>query len=297
MMTRMDYREWRAALQDLVSQGLRDHRAAKVAAALGAEVARVANEPTRPVTAGPPAPPTTEPGPPVLEVTTPVLGVDGCAEGWVGVCLRPDLPPTVLVGSSVAALLDLARTTGPVGVVAIDIPIGLPDSSGRRADALARQELPGKGPSVFTTLTRAAYQAETYAEAREANVAATGGASASAQAYALAPKILEVDAWVRARPGAVVIEVHPELSFARITGAPVLARKKDADGVAARREALAQVGLVAPPFYRGSGFAEDDLLDACAAAWSALRHAQGLSESFPAEPEVFADGLPAAIRV
>ncbi len=298
----MDYREWRAALEELVNQGLRDHRAAKVAAALGAESARVAKAPTRPVTAGPPSPASSpspeEPAPDLgLTVTTPVLGVDACAGGWVGVCLRPDLPPTVLTGATVAALLDLARTTGPVSLVAVDIPIGLPDSGSRRADALARAELPGKGSSLFTTLTRAAYQAETYADAREANVAATGGASASAQAYALRAKILEVDAWVRSRPGVEVIEVHPELSFARMAGAPLASRKKDADGVAARRDALAGAGLVAPPWFRGSGFAEDDLLDACAAAWSAVRHSQGRSESFPAAPEVFTDGIPAAIRV
>jgi predicted RNase H-like nuclease len=53
---------------------------------------------------------------------------------------------------------------------------------------------------------------------------------------------------------------------------------------------------VAPPWFRGAGFGEDDLLDACAAAWTAVRHSRGLSESFPEVPEVFSDGLPAAIR-
>ena len=91
--------------------------------------------------------------------------------------------------------------------------------------------------------------------------------------------------------------MHPEISFARMAGAPVLARKKDADGVRARREALAAHGIVAPPWFRGAGFGEDDLLDACAAAWSAVRHSLGVSESFPATPEVFSDGIPAAIRV
>ncbi|MFL6059714.1 MAG: DUF429 domain-containing protein, partial [Marmoricola sp.] len=229
--------------------------------------------------------------------TAPVLGVDACAGGWVGVCLRPGDPPAVLTGAGIAALGELARTTGPVSVVAVDIPVGLPDAGSRQADALARAELPGKGSSVFTTLTRAAYQAETYAEAREANIAATGGASASAQAYALRAKILEVDAWLRGRPGVEVVEVHPELSFARMAGEPVLARKKDSDGVAARRALLSAAGLTAPPWFRGSGFGEDDLLDACAAAWSAVRHSQGVSESLPEVPEVFSDGIPAAIRV
>ena len=60
---------------------------------------------------------------------------------------------------------------------------------------------------MLTTLTRSAYEAETYEAARAANLAATEGrASASAQAYALRAKILDVDAWARARPGIAVVE-------------------------------------------------------------------------------------------
>lgn len=227
----------------------------------------------------------------------PVLGVDACPAGWVGVLIGPEGRPTVHVAASISALVALVRENAEPAVVAIDIPIGLPDSGGRLADAEARRQLAGKGSSIFTTLTRAAYEAPTYEQARAANIATTGGASASAQAYALGPKILDVDGWVRADPGTTVIEVHPELSFARMAGAPILARKKDADGVAARRAALLAEGLVAPAWFRGSGFGEDDLLDACAAAWSAARHDQGLTESFPAEPELFRDGIPAAIHV
>jgi predicted RNase H-like nuclease len=295
-MGAMSYPEWRRALEEVVSAGLREHRAAQVAAALSAEAARVAKAPSGTPSAGPPAPATTDPL--ALVVTAPVMGVDACAAGWVGVVLRPDLPPAVLVSATTAGLLDLARETGPVSVMAVDIPIGLPDATARQADALARAALPGKGSSVFTTLTRAAYLAPTYEEARAANLAATGGErSASAQAHALRHKILEVDAWLRTEPAVEVIEVHPELSFARIAGAPLVTRKKDPAGAAARRAALASVGLVAPPFYRGAGFAEDDLLDACAAAWSAARYARGVAESLPPTPEVFSDGIPAAIRV
>ena len=235
--------------------------------------------------------------PPVLAPDAPVLGVDACRGGWVGVVIDPDRRTSVFTASTITSLVALVRESFDVAVVAIDIPIGLPDSSGRRADAEARQQLVGKSSSIFSTPTRAALEAPTYAEGRAANVAATGGTSVSAQAYALREKVLQVDEWVRGRPGVEVLEVHPELSFARMAGAPVLASKKDADGVRARREALAAHGIVAPPWFRGAGFAEDDLLDACAAAWSAVRHSHGLSESFPATPEVFSDGIPAAIRV
>lgn len=236
--------------------------------------------------------------PPVLRPPAPVLGVDACPAGWVGVVLDPTLRASVFVAADIAGLVALVREQHDVPVVAIDIPIGLPDSGGRLADAEARRVLVGKSSSVFSTPVRSALEAATYAEAREANLAATDGrTSVSAQAYALRGKVLDVDAWVRSGAGAQVIEVHPEVSFARMAGGPVLARKKDPDGVRARRGALAAHGIVAPPWFRGAGFGEDDLLDACAVAWTAVRHSLGESESLPAEPEVFSDQIPAAIWV
>ena len=235
---------------------------------------------------------------PVLSPEAPVLGVDACPGGWVGVVLDTTRRASVFVAADIAGLVALVRETQPVSVVAVDIPMGLPDSTGRLADAEARKQLVGKSSSLFSTPVRAALEAESYAAAREANLAATGGrTSVSAQAYALREKVLQVDAWVRSGPGVAVVEVHPEVSFARMAGAPVLASKKDPGGVRARREALAAHGIVAPPWFRGAGFGEDDLLDACAAAWTAVRHSLGASESFPATPEVFSDGIPAAIWV
>jgi predicted RNase H-like nuclease/ADP-ribose pyrophosphatase YjhB (NUDIX family) len=235
--------------------------------------------------------------PPVLAPDAPVLGVDACRSGWVGVVLDTDRRASVFVAATIAELVELVRETYDVVVVAVDIPIGLPDTGGRLADAEARKVLVGKASSVFSTPVRAALEASTYEAGRAANLAATDGrTSVSAQAYALREKVLQVDAWVRGRPGAEVVEVHPEVSFARMAGAPLLARKLDPDGVRARREALAAHGIVAPPWFRGAGFGEDDLLDACAAAWTAVRHSRGLSESFPEVPEVFSDQISAAIR-
>lgn len=274
--------DWRTRLERLLAEAVAAHGPEPVRAALLAEADRLSGTP----------------GPMPLVVDIPVLGVDACRSGWVGVLLAPGRPPAVLAAATIAALVDLARESADLAVVAIDIPIGLPDAGARQADILARQALTGKASSVFTTLTRAAYTAETYEQGRAENLAATAGLrSASAQAYALRTRILDVDAWVRTRPTLAVVEVHPELSFARIAGAPILTPKKDADGLRARRAALAAVGLVAPAWYRGSGFGEDDLLDACAAAWTAVRHARGEAESLPPEPEVFSDGIPAAIWV
>jgi len=279
----MTSQDWRHELRELLGRGVEASGAGEVIEVLTAELVALGESET---------------ATPVLHPSAPVLGVDACIAGWVGVLVSPDGRLTVHVSAGIDTLVQHVRESADPAVVAIDIPIGLPDTGGRQADVLARKALPGKSSSVFSTLTRSAYQADTYAGGREASLEATDGASsASAQAWALGPKILQVDAWVRSGPGTIVIEVHPELCFARIVGEPVLVAKKTPEGVALRREALARSGIGAPAWFSGSGFAEDDLLDACAAAWTAARHADGRSEALPDPPEVFSDGIPATIRV
>ena len=91
-----------------------------------------------------------------------------------------------------------------------------------------------------------------------------------------------------------VVEVHPELSFARLAGAPLPDRKRTPVGVERRRRLLAGAGIVLPG-EPGRGVAEDDLLDAAAAAWTASRVAPGEADPRPDPPEVFSDGWPCAI--
>jgi predicted RNase H-like nuclease len=230
-----------------------------------------------------------------------VLGVDGCRGGWVGALwLAGWAEPVVLAAPDFGTLVREAtravRGTRGIRVVAVDIPIGLPDTGAREADRLARRALPGRASSVFPTLARRAYEAEDYACARAVSVALTG-TSASAQAYALGRKVLEVDAWVRAHPDTRVIEVHPEVCFAAMNGqTPLPARKKTLLGLAVRRDLLAAEGMEVPDLpasLRGVG--HDDLVDACAAAWTARRAAAGLARPLPDPPQFFSDGIPAAI--
>ncbi|MEO5744584.1 MAG: DUF429 domain-containing protein [Terracoccus sp.] len=230
-----------------------------------------------------------------LEVTVPVLGVDGCRGGWVGAVLEPGAPrPRIAVAQGITELVETVRTSLGVAVVGIDIPIGLPDNTVRRADGLARKAIPGKASSVFPTLTRAAYSAPDRAAADAVNRSRCGQ-GVGAQAFALRDKIVEVDAWVRSRPTVTVIEVHPELSFAAIAGSPIRPNKKSDAGRSARLAALHSVGIASPSVLSGSGYAADDVLDACVVAWTAARHANGAATSLPAVPERFSDGIPAAI--
>ncbi len=231
-----------------------------------------------------------------IEVTVPVLGVDGCPGGWVGALLVPGAPrPRVVVAPTIEALVEAVRAEVDVQVVGIDIPIGLPDRSIRQADVLARRQLPGRASSVFTTLTRPAYLATDRAAADAVN-RGLSGQGVGAQAFALRAKILEVDTWLHSRPTVDVVEVHPEVSFATMAGGP-LPSKRTAEGQQARLAALAAAGVAGPSVLKGTGYAPDDVLDACAVAWSAHRRATGEARWLPDPPEVFSDGIRAAIII
>ena len=237
------------------------------------------------------APPRPEP----IEVAAPVLGVDGCRAGWVGAVLEPGAPrPRVVVAPTIAELVSMVRESLGILVVGIDIPIGLPDKTIRQADGLARKAVPGKSSSVFSTLTRAAYAADSRLAADAVNRDLVGQ-GVGAQAFALRDKVVEVDAWLRTRPTVTVLEVHPEVSFACMAGAPILASKKTEEGRTERLAALAAGGIPRPSVLEGQGYAADDVIDACAVAWTAARHTLGLARPLPDPPERFSDGIAAAI--
>lgn len=222
-----------------------------------------------------------------------VLGVDGCAAGWVGALLVGDRVE-LDVAPTVAELVARARVHPTV--VGVDIPIGLPDAGPRQADLAARRELPrGRKSSVFPTPVRAAVSATSHPEANAAQRAATGK-GLSVQGSHLCSRIAEVDGWVRRGAGVDVLEVHPEVSFAAL-GADVVTSKRTPAGAATRLGALRAAGLQLPDDLRVRGAARDDVLDACAVAWTAQRRARGESRRLPDAPERFSDGLDAAIHV
>ena len=70
-----------------------------------------------------------------------VLGVDACRTGWVGICLSLGSPPAAYFAPGIDELVAAADRDGAVEVVAIDMPIGLPDRGPRDADLLVRQAI------------------------------------------------------------------------------------------------------------------------------------------------------------
>lgn len=200
-----------------------------------------------------------------------VVGVDGYRRGWVAVAL---LDGRFVDASVHPAIEDVARAFGAAAVIAVDIPIGVPEKGSRVADRAARAFLGRRASSVFATPTRAALEARDYAAARAV------APSTSSQAYALRRKIVEVGALAVA--DGRLHEVHPEVSF-RALAETLLPPKKTWNGLHVRRAALAHAGVELPDELPAAGVAApDDVLDAAVAAWSAARIASGRAETLPA---------------
>ena len=228
-----------------------------------------------------------------MGATGPVLGVDGCRAGWIGVVLGAGHPPVGVFGPSI---VDLVNEAGPVDLMGIDMPIHPPDAGARPADLAAREHLGRKASSVFPTPARTVLAAATYEEACRV-ARAIDGRAISRQAWSLRNKILEVDGWLASAP-CPVQEVHPEVSFSLLAGAPIAASKRTWAGQSARRRSLELAGIPVPSDLgpRGvAGVGADDVLDAAVVAWSARRIAEGVARSFPDPPVRLADGTTPAI--
>lgn len=200
-----------------------------------------------------------------------VAGIDACRRGWFALVadesgfVRSFVAPTF--AEVLARLNDAAA-------IAVDIPIGLPESGARAADLAARAFVGPRRSSVFPAPTRPAVACGSYREARRVVP------SLSAQSYALRKKILEVDADLDDR----VFEIHPEVSFAALAGRHLRHSKRSWNGQMERRHLLALAGLELPDeLSGGSEAAADDVLDAAVAAWTARRKLAGQAQTLPAD--------------
>ena len=201
-----------------------------------------------------------------------VLGVDGWRGAWVGALLDGRAVSLTLLADAAAVF-----AVPDVEVVGIDIPIGLSDEGVRTCDVEARSRLPGAASSVFPAPVRPVLRTTTYDAARMTSLAASGR-SLSVQTFALVPAIRSVDDALGDPPDPRVHEVHPELSFRALDGR-VSDRKKSVNGLAQRIRALEPVMDVLDALAEtAADLPLVDALDACAAAWSAQRIADGHGE-------------------
>jgi predicted RNase H-like nuclease len=236
-----------------------------------------------------------------------LAGVDGCPGGWIAAFVRPQRGGGRLRIFSHFA--DVLAAPERPALVAVDVPIGLPERvgiGGRAAENCIRPLLGARQSSVFSVPSRAAIYAGGYGEACSIAAATSEPPrKVSKQLFNIAPKIREVDEYLRGNAGAAVrvFEVHPELAFWRLNGGRALAEPKKIKsrpyepGLALRRGLLTAAGLAeetvnAPP---PRGAAADDLLDALACAAVARRILAGIAEPFPNPPPRDGFGLAMAI--
>ncbi|TPJ60122.1 DUF429 domain-containing protein [Mesorhizobium sp. B2-7-1] len=246
-----------------------------------------------------------------------LAGVDGCKVGWIAVHREAHAAPSVSVFPSFQALLGAL----PDATIAVDMPIGLPEFSGkggRGPEALVRPLLKARQSSVFAIPSRTALYADTsdfttieawYAAHRRASAVALATSDpprgVSIQAFGIFSKIREIDQLLIARPElrGQVFESHPEVAFRRLNGGTAMELPKkikgavNPAGMEERKALLCRHGYErafldqAPP----RGAASDDFLDAAAMMLIAGRIANGAASPSPDPPPTDRFGIPIAI--
>jgi predicted RNase H-like nuclease len=225
-----------------------------------------------------------------------ITGIDGCPSGWLAI--TRDIDGGAVRSQIYAYAIDLLDQHVRPEIITIDIPIGLTDRDPRQCDVLARKALGVRASSVFPAPLRATLSAKSYEQACDTSHAASGK-KISKQAWMIYPKIREIDALVRSNTGDTMIrEVHPEVCFwAWNGGRPMSHPKRTPEGRAQRLE------LVGKHFgdgtfqrvrakYPRDAAADDDILDALAALWTAERIARGEARTLPETPPRDSIGIP-----
>jgi predicted RNase H-like nuclease len=251
----------------------------------------------------------------------PILaGIDGCPSGWYVVLAQLRRKRLVQVERRIVPRFEELLRPSIVGksvpdVIAIDMPIGLPDAAtpgGRPCDKAARELLGrGRAASVFSPPSRHAITCTDYRQAHRANRASSQHQiGLTRQTFNLFPKIREVDdalrkfASIRDR----VHEVHPEVCFHAMAkaaggvgaaggagaaggsggaggggGGGGLRPKKEREGQRDRLRLLINAGIDVPAEalrqVKSGVLNADDVIDAHACLWTARRLALGEARS------------------
>lgn len=226
------------------------------------------------------------------------IGVDGCKAGWLFVrCVEDQVDFGVIT-----QLSELVPTGADPTRIFVDIPIGLRDTSGepRTCDQAARKVLGPRASSVFPAPLRVVLQCTSHTKANALGKS-TCGKGMSQQAFAIIPKIREVDGLLRGSNTArqTTREVHPEVCFWALNRkSPMAHPKKQAAGFAERMNLLDTIWPESKSVadrildkYLRKHVARDDIADALVALVTALAP-QNRLRTLPAEPEIDAEGLP-----
>jgi predicted RNase H-like nuclease len=224
-----------------------------------------------------------------------VIGVDGAPGGWIAVSWGQTVQHRLY-----RTFADILREDA--AIIAVDMPIGLPAMSGRKAERQARKGLGERQSSLFSIPARAAVMEVDYRKACAINLSHSDPPRKIAkQSFHLFPKIREIDALMTPALQQRVHEVHPEVAFWVMNGhTSVPLPKKHEHGSEFRRKLLTDSGFpisdLPPATYLRKDVGSDDVIDACACAWVARRILEGRAMRFPQVPERDAKGLEMCIR-
>ncbi len=238
-----------------------------------------------------------------------VAGVDGCPAGWLLVlrAVNNDAAPIARIVATFAEILDAPEAPG---VIAIDMPIGLPDRvgiGGRLPDIEARKVLGERRSSVFAVPARQAVMQVDYRAACAVALANSDPPRKVAkQTFNLFPRIREIDRLMTPELQNRVVECHPEVAFWAMNGdqpldlAKKVKSRPNPPGLDLRRALLIRHGFpeqfLRDTTFRAAAAGPDDFLDACACAWSAARVLAGKAHTFPQTPPRDAKGLRQEIK-
>jgi len=222
-----------------------------------------------------------------VSVASRAVGVDAYAGGWVAVAVAYGRRTVRVDRVWAGGRLDVLLAGEPAStVVGLDLPLGGVAGEWRVADLAAKRLLGRQHSKVFSVPPRPVWELP-YAEAN-ARCRELTGAGLSVQAYRLLPKMLEAEVYRDTGPHDLH-EIHPELVFVGLAGGLVPYGKKTWNGQMARRALLEAVGLTLPPDLPEAGdVPPNDVLDATAVAWGAVRIARGQARHVP-DPAVQVD--------
>ena len=254
------------------------------------------------------------------------VGVDGCKgvnnskTSWPAIALTEDGNFEAECFNNIADIWNKYRNASKI---LIDIPIGLRDKGDegckkeRKCDKEARAKLkPPRASSVFPAPCRTAiYKEADYEKTSKINKQVMGK-GLTKQTFAIIPKIHDVDDFLRNNKSARsrIRETHPEICFWGLNGGQAMKYPKkkhkvhDRKGVEERKNLLESVcKSIYPknyrkieellkecnkPEYKSKGIAPDDILDALAAAVTAMLGEKNELEKLPQKLEKDSQGLP-----
>ena len=221
------------------------------------------------------------------------LGIDGFSKGWC--CCSFNEHMNIKIIPEIKNILNHDNCSK----ILIDIPIGLSSlKAERKIDSQLRNLLPsGRKNSVFNAPTRKSAYANTYDDAKKAELEQLGK-SLSIQSWNITNKIKEVDQFLTNNPklNNIVYESHPELCFYYLNNMkPLLFSKKTVDGLIERMKILNHYyhksqELIEDFFQKNkkTGIKKDDIADSmvlCISAKNWIKNGRRTINNYPNKDE------------